>query len=83
MAVQEETARPRSTELVRMDSAEIARACEREAGRLGELARERRRRAQLLWDEADQLDTQITRLRTAYDTLGATAPSGASNGASS
>ena len=44
---------------------------------------ERRRRAQMLWDEADQLDTQITRLRTAYDTLGATAPSGASNGASS
>ena len=83
MAVQEETTRARSTELVRMDSAEIARACEREAGRLGELARERRRRAQQLWDEADQLEVQMTRLRTAHDTLGATAPPGASNGASS
>jgi hypothetical protein len=83
MAVQEETARARSTDLVRMDSAEIARACEREAGRLGELARERRRRAQLLWDEADALEVQITRLRTAYDTLGASAPPAASNGASS
>ena len=83
MAVQEETARARSTELVRMDSAEIARACEREAGRLGELARERRRRAQQLWDEADQLEVQMTRLRTAHDTLGATAPPGTSNGASS
>jgi hypothetical protein len=68
MAVQEETAR--STQLVRMASAE----------RLADLARERRHRAQLLWDEADQLDAQITRLRTAYDTLGATAPPGASNG---
>jgi hypothetical protein len=83
MAVQEETGRAHSTELVRMDSAEIARACEREATRLGEVARERRRRAQLLWDEADQLDAQITRLRAAYDTLGATAPPGVSNGASS
>ena len=66
-----------------MDAAEIARACEREAARLSEVARESRRRAQLLWDEADQLDAQITRLRTAFDTLGATAPPGASNGASS
>jgi hypothetical protein len=83
MAVQEETAHARSTELVRMDSVEIARACEREAGRLGELARERRRRAQQLWDEADQLEVQMTRLRTAHDALGATAPPAASNGASS
>jgi hypothetical protein len=65
---------PVSKELVRMDSRQIALACDREIMRLEENARDMRSKAQELYNEADVLCDEANRLKRAKDSINSTAP---------